>query len=305
MAWFSYCCSSATHQLAEYTTVQRWDEDSDENSSEISTASTMPVSTMPAEQRKGRSAKSSDRIHQKAKHFVRTAVDDAVKPMEALQALILGNERFRSGKPLREVAHDDMRKALVNHGQAPLAAIVGCADSRCPIETLFDALPGDLFVLRNAGNTCTHAEGSIAGSLEFCVGNLGTKLIVVLGHTHCGAMIGATKTYMAKQSKPLSTTSKPGDASALTGLLEGLCTVAEAAHKELAPDANLDQISAHATKKNVFHTVNFLLKFSKSIRDKVKSGEVEIHGALYHLESGFVEFLGKSPAQDEILRFIH
>jgi len=285
--------------MAEYT-VQRRGEDSDGSDSEISTAS-----TTPADQIKGRSKVSSDRIHQKAKHFVRTGLDDSVKPMEALQALILGNERFRCGKPIQEVAHDKMRKALVNHGQAPLAAIVGCADSRCPIETLFDALPGDLFVLRNAGNTCTHAEGSIAGSLEFCVGNLGTKLIVVLGHTHCGAMIGATKTYLAKQAKPSFSNSKPGNSTALSGLLEGLCTVAESAHRELAPDANVDQISAHATKKNVFHTVNFLLKFSKPIRDKVKSGEVEIHGALYHLESGFVEFLGKSPAQDEILRFIH
>ena len=70
-----------------------------------------------------------------------------------------------------------MRKALVKEGQAPHTAIIGCADSRAPLETVFDAMPGDIFVLRNAGNTCTHAEGSVVGSLEFCIGALGTKIL--------------------------------------------------------------------------------------------------------------------------------
>jgi len=69
-----------------------------------------------------------------------------------------------------------MRKALVKEGQAPHTAIIGCADSRAPLETVFDAMPGDIFVLRNAGNTCTHSEGSMVGSLEFCLGALNTKM---------------------------------------------------------------------------------------------------------------------------------
>ena len=69
-----------------------------------------------------------------------------------------------------------MRKALVKEGQAPHTAIIGCADSRAPLETIFDAMPGDIFVLRNAGNTCAHAEGSIVGSLEFCLAALNTKM---------------------------------------------------------------------------------------------------------------------------------
>eukprot|EP00438_Fugacium_kawagutii_P022911 Skav224173 [mRNA] locus=scaffold2007:409572:410854:+ [translate_table: standard] len=67
-----------------------------------------------------------------------------------------------------------MRTRLVDEGQAPYAAILGCADSRAPLEKVFDAMPGDIFVLRNAGNTCTHAEGSMVGSLEFATGKLGT-----------------------------------------------------------------------------------------------------------------------------------
>ena len=93
-----------------------------------------------------------------------------------------------------------MRKALVKEGQAPHTAIIGCADSRAPLETVFDAMPGDIFVLRNAGNTCTHAEGSMVGSLEFCLGALNTKMVLVLGHTACGAIKGATSTYLQAKS---------------------------------------------------------------------------------------------------------
>ena len=93
-----------------------------------------------------------------------------------------------------------MRKALVKEGQAPHTAIIGCADSRAPLETVFDAMPGDIFVLRNAGNTCTHAEGSVLGSLEFCVAALQSKMVLVLGHTACGAIKGATATYLQAKS---------------------------------------------------------------------------------------------------------
>ena len=67
-----------------------------------------------------------------------------------------------------------------------MAAVFGCADSRAPIDTIFDAYPGDLFILRNAGNTCSRAEGSMVGSLEYAISALDTKLILVLGHTKCG-----------------------------------------------------------------------------------------------------------------------
>ena len=125
----------------------------------------------------------------RGEYGVRTTVDSAVPAEEALKMLMAGNERFAVGAPLAEHATSTMREALANHGQAPHTAIIGCADSRVPVDTVFDAMPGDLFVLRNAGNTCTHAEGSMVGSLEFCCGKLGSKLILVLGHTavwsHC------------------------------------------------------------------------------------------------------------------------
>ena len=118
---------------------------------------------------------------------------------EALQILKDGNERFITGETLSGNVTNGMRTALVKEGQAPLAAIIGCADSRAPLETVFDAMPGDIFVLRNAGNTCTHAEGSMIGSLEFCVGALGTKN---LDATIWGHMGGGSDWYEATTLEP-------------------------------------------------------------------------------------------------------
>ena len=129
-------------------------------------------------------------------------------------------------------------------------------------------MPGDIFVLRNAGNTCTHSEGSMVGSLEFCTGALGSRLIVVLGHTKCGAINGATKAFFDGKTAPPAATS-----SALQGLLQDLGSVAEQAAHDMGPHAEQDAVAAHAVKVNVFHTIDFLLKFSESIREKVKSGQ--------------------------------
>ena len=139
------------------------------------------------------------------------------------------------------------------------------------------------------------AEGSIVGSLEFCTGNLGSRLVLVLGHTKCGAVYGATKTFLDAQGP----SKKAG--SALQGLLQDLGVVAQQAQEQMGPGADSDAIAAHAVKVNVFHTMNFLLSFSKSIREAVRSGQLEIQGGIYDLETGSVEFLGKSPQQAQLL----
>ena len=312
---------------------------------------------------------------------VRTTADPSVAPEDALELLKEGNRRFVDGRPLGSKTQHVQRHQLVDEGQAPHTAIIGCADSRAPLETIFDAMPGDIFVLRNAGNTCTwaqlsffiffsrhfqsclfvrvtlitltlygtlmhfmfltiapgkthcigmyslhvqmhvctcvciacddfkhrikirhqpgtHAEGSMVGSLEFCTGKLGSRLILVLGHTKCGAIYGATKTFLDAQQAQ-GEPKKAG--SALEGLLKDLGSVAQEAADELGPGASSDEVAAHAVKANVFHSMNFLLKFSDSIREAVKSGRVQLQGGIYHLETGKVEFLGKSPVQSELL----
>ncbi|CAJ1409805.1 unnamed protein product [Effrenium voratum] len=225
---------------------------------------------------------------------VRTTADPPMAPEESLKMLKGGNRRFVDGRPLGARTKDAARRQLVDQGQAPHTAIIGCADSRAPLETIFDAMPGDLFVLRNAGNTCTHAEGSMVGSLEFATGKLGSRLILVLGHTNCGAIAGATKTYLEAKVPQ-----KAG--SALQGLLQDLGAVAEQAVQEAGPGASADEVTARAVKVNVYHTMSFLLRFSESIRSAVREGTVQIQGGIYNLETGSVDFLGALPTQTELL----
>lgn len=186
-----------------------------------------------------------------------------------------------------------MRKALADVGQAPHTAVLGCADSRVPLELVFDSLPGDLFVLRNAGNTCVHSEGSVLGSLEFCIGALNTKLIVILGHTNCGAVKGATSQYLKNKG---STPSEP--TNALGALLMGLSDVAGQAEKELSASGSKPsekEISDAAVKVNVFKSMDYLVDNSKVVGKKVISGEVTLEGGVYDLDTGRVQWLGQSP----------
>ncbi|CAE8637492.1 unnamed protein product [Polarella glacialis] len=172
-----------------------------------------------------------------------------------------------------------------------------------------------------------HAEGSMVGSVEYSVAILETKMILVLGHTGCGAIMGATKLFLerstqkyiemtcrkdAQESTDQSTEAseseqppQPGcckKKSTLLGLLDALVPVAEQACVELE-GGSTEEIAAHAVKVNVWRTINFLLSYSLIIREKVASGEVELQGAVYNMSSGAVEFLGKSPKQAQLLNY--
>jgi len=228
---------------------------------------------------------------------IRTQADGPVPADEALVKLKVGNVRYMEGQQLDRNFDGTARAALAQYGQNPFATVIGCADSRCSLELLFDVQPGDLFVLRNAGNTCTHAEGSIVGSTEYSVNHLHTRLILVLGHTKCGAIAGATSLAL---SKPDPTKSKEAQSS-LDKLLAGIGPVAHQAKAELHAEATQEEVAAHAVKVNVFHTCERLLTYSKAIREKVISGEVLVQGAIYDIVSGAVKFLGPCPRQALVL----
>jgi len=232
-------------------------------------------------------------------HGVRTAKDNSVSSSRALEKLMEGNQRFINGTPAPKTFCAEHREALQAHGQRPMATIIGCADSRCSVEVLFDAIPGDVFVLRNAGNTLTHAEGSMVGSAEYSVCMLGAELIVVLGHTHCGAIAGATKGMLEKKGcKPADPSVKK---SCLQTLLGDLEPVAAQAQLELPPLAQADEIAAHAVYVNVFNAVEKLLSYSAPLREKSMEGALEVHAAVYDIVSGKVEFLGQHPRLPLIL----
>ncbi|CAJ1365786.1 unnamed protein product [Effrenium voratum] len=223
-------------------------------------------------------------------------LDSREAPMPPEDALLLlqdGNARFVKGTPMAVRTNDAARCNKVDLEQPPHAAIVGCSDC-CALETIFDSLPGDIYAFKNAGNTLTHASGSMVASLEFCV-DLGCRLILVLGHSPCIALEDATKAYFQRHSC--------GD-SALNNLLYDL---GEAVQETIADtSADAAEVALRAVpglcEVNVFHTADLLLKFSRAIREKVSGGELQVQGAVFDSKTGKVEFLGRSPREAEILK---
>jgi carbonic anhydrase len=187
----------------------------------------------------------------------------------ALQELKDGNKRFVDNRPLH--CHQD--KALLDHlsahGQTPLAAILGCSDSRVPLELLFDQGFGDLFVVRVAGNILGEDE---TASLEYAVDRLGVPLVVVLGHTKCGAVSAAVQGATA-----------PG---ALGHLLERLKSVTQSVAG--LPEA---QKEAAAIRKNVELSVNLLTTHSPALAGAVREGRARIIGDVYQVEDRRVVFI--------------
>ncbi len=216
---------------------------------------------------------------------VRTAKSEAVKADDALAQLKEGNERYVASQA-PGATPQALRKALADDGQLPMAAVLGCADSRAPVEMIFDQKPGDIFVCRNAGNAVVQAEGSVVASMEFCVCALKTQLLVVLGHTKCGAIKGAVANIPAVDAQP---------SGVLDGYLKALAPSAKQAKGELPKGTSDDEVVAHAVKVNVKNTMSRILELSEPLREKVKAGELTVQGAVYDISTGRVEFLGDEP----------
>merc|ERR550532_1369370 len=224
---------------------------------------------------------------------VRTGKSAFVPAPEALAALKAGNARYVDGQAPSAILNSRIL-ALAKDGQLPMAAVLSCADSRCPVELMFNVAPGDIFVCRNAGNAVVNAEGSVVASMEYCMAHLQTKLLVVMGHTKCGALKGALASIPAADGKP-----KP-DASMLEHYLVALTPAAKQAKAELpfAPDEEVVEL---AVRSNVENTMRSILELSKPLRTQWESGDLMIEGAVYDITSGKVEFIG-SPKNVDILK---
>jgi carbonic anhydrase len=192
----------------------------------------------------------------------------ATTPDEALKLLVAGNVRYVANQPQqRDFSAGRASRAL---GQAPFAAILGCADSRVAPELAFDQSPGDLFVVRVAGNLVT-ADG--LGSLEFGAAVLGTKLIMVLGHNSCGA-VNATVAALQKGND------LPGH---IAGLVSAMKPGVESALKQ--PGSDLEQ---RAVVANVQYNVERLKKATPILADMVAKGDLRVVGGVYDLATGKV-----------------
>ncbi len=210
----------------------------------------------------------------------------SVSPDEAIKMLKEGNERFVSGKSIRPNS-DATRLQETSKGQHPFVTINSCSDSRVPPELLFDSGFGDLFIVRNAGNVSSTDE---IGTIEYGTEHLGTRLVVVMGHTKCGAVTAVAKGEHVGGSIPK-----------LVAPIVPAVTRVKAAHA----GHNADEWINKAIVENVWEQVANILKKSPIVREMVLEGKVKIVGALYNVETGKVEFLGEHPKQLKVLVDIH
>lgn len=198
---------------------------------------------------------------------------------QALARLSTGNERFMKGRPLHP--HEGVRhRAAVAAGQHPFAVIVACADSREAPELLFDCGLGDLFVIRTAG----HVIGTTAlGSVEFGALQLGVPLIVVLGHSRCGAVAAALHAHATPDAPAL-----PGH---LGALIDRLTPAIHAARTHLPPNASPDEWHEATMRAHVHLSVQ-TLRGSDVLAERIQQGTLQVIGAQYDLDTGQVTFSG-------------
>lgn len=196
-------------------------------------------------------------------------------PRDTWKLMRDGNERFVNGTPAhpnQDVSHRDS----VADGQTPYAALFGCSDSRLGAEIIFDVGLGDLFVVRNAGQTISQ---SVVGSLEYAVSTLKTHLILVLAHDKCGAVQAAV------DSRREESALLPPNIRALTDTIQPAIDRVLLAHATTdVDDINVDEVGA----EHLRDTIAELLATSELISEAVAIGEVAIVGATYNLREGHV-----------------
>jgi len=203
-------------------------------------------------------------------------------PEEALQRLIDGNRRFQQN--IANLQARIFRPEMAERSPLPFAIVLGCSDARTPVEILFDQGLGDLFVVRVAGNI---VAPSIVGSIEFAAEQFGTRLVVVLGHTRCGAIaatLRAIRTGSGPGSKNLRSIT-----DRIAPHIQGLTTI------EAEPGADPLQLSRQATRANVRNSASHLRHASQLLEEKVLSGHLVVVGAEYELETGIVHFFDGTP----------
>jgi carbonic anhydrase len=199
---------------------------------------------------------------------------------EALQALREGNQRF-VGDQRRDYGDNTARRRALVAQQEPFAIILGCSDARVPAELVFDQGLGDLFVIRVAGNIVAPSQ---VGSVEFAAEAFGTRLVVVLGHTHCGA-IHATLQQLARpwreQSRNLSSI-----VDRIRPAVEGLLD---------AKIANVAELEQRAVRANIRMSADHLRHGSEVLEQLIRTDGLIVVGAEYSVDSGVVEFFDGVP----------
>jgi carbonic anhydrase len=210
-------------------------------------------------------------------------IEITVSPDIALERLKEGNQRFVSEEIINYHQSIERRRRTAKEGQQPFAAVLTCSDSRVPVEIIFDQGIGDIFVVRVAGNVCNSDE---IGCIEYAVEQLNVPLVVIMGHTDCGAV-----TALAKREK------MHGSVAPLVANINW--ALAKARKKN--PQLDGDSLIPAGIEANVWQSVEDLFKGSRMLCRRIKGGSLEVIGAIYDLESGVVNWLGPHPHQDALI----
>lgn len=199
------------------------------------------------------------------------------------KALTEGNARYAAAKLTYPHLTQARRTETAQGGQHPVATVLACSDSRVPVEFIFDQGIGDMFVVKVAGNV---ADTDEIGTIEYGVGHLKTPLLVVLGHTKCGAVTAVATGAEVHGSIPK--------------LVDNIIPAVKKA-KETFPDAKGDALINKSIEMNVWQAIEDAFKNSEEVRHLVKAGSLKVLGALYDIETGKVSWMGNHPKQSELL----
>jgi len=205
-----------------------------------------------------------------------------ISAREGLRRLREGNLRFASDACVRNALTGEERRRELSAGQEPFAIVLGCSDSRVPAEIIFDQGLGDLFVIRVAGNIVAPSQ---VGSVEFAATRFGTRLVVVLGHTGCGA-VQATLEAIRQPTHEASRNMR-SIADRIRPSVEGLLAA------DRGPDPSA--LMARAVRANIRASAGHLRHGSEILERLIASEELVVVGAEYSLESGVVSFFDGVP----------
>ena len=204
-------------------------------------------------------------------------------PAEAMTQLKAGNDRFATGHAIHPNQDRQRRFFTTTKGQHPFATAIACSDSRVPVEILFDQGIGDVFVIKVAGNVLDVDE---VGSVEYGVDHLGTPVMVVLGHTHCGAVTAVVQDAEIHGSIPQ--------------LVDNIIPAVKKTKRD-HPELTGDALVTAAVINNVWQGINDLLMHSPATRARVEAGTLQVVGAVYDIDTGKVQWLGTHPNQAAIM----
>ncbi len=193
-------------------------------------------------------------------------MQEGISPDQAIEMLKEGNQRFLNKNEISRDLHAQVKET--SGGQNPYAAVLSCIDSRVPVELAFDQGIGDIFSARVAGNIINE---DILGSIEYACGVAGSKAILVLGHTKCGAVTAACQ-------------------GVELGNITALLSKVKPAIKEVEERTGEVEVE-EVTKSNVQQSIVEIREKSTLLSDLEKEGKIKIVGAVYHVENGMVSFL--------------